>query len=122
MAAPKKTCPTAALLGGRLREVIKVLLALIYADDPQVRARATLEEAIRQAEREIGRKTRASYPACMRSYGASNPPCTFVPPSSWPRSKACTAWNAEALMLNAMVIHQQLSFWDSQRSFRWPLR
>ena len=100
-------------------QVVKVLFALINSNDERVREYASWEQAIKLAEREIGRTIRRSPSSLLhhlRRHRAALHIC-----GAYEMAREETArppLTAEALMLNAMTLFQHLRAWDTVRGSR----
>jgi hypothetical protein len=100
-------------------QIVKVLFALVGSDDPRVQQSASWAEAIQQAEKVAGRSERdrkahtSFHPWLRRFRRALHMQAAIEIGREFgsPRS-------ADALMLNAMVVHQRLHDWHLARRFR----
>jgi hypothetical protein len=100
-------------------QVVKVMFALINANDPRVCDFASWEQAIRIAEREIGRTVRGKRSSIHVQLRRFRPVLHLC--AAFEMAKEETAMppqTAEALMLNGMVLFERLKAWDTVRGFR----
>ena len=100
-------------------QVVKVLFALTNSQDPHVREYASWEQAIKLAEREIGRtekRSRSSLHVQLRRFQPVLHICAAFELAR--EETARPPMTADALMLNAMTLFQRLWAWHSQRTFR----
>ena len=99
-------------------QVVKVLFALINSRDPRVREHASWEQAIKQAERTIGRVKRGNRSSLHVQLRQFQPVLHFCGAFEMAREER---WRQpatiEAMMLNAMTLYDKLRAWHVQRSF-----
>jgi hypothetical protein len=99
-------------------QVVKVLFALINSRDPRVREHASWEQAIKQAERTIGRVKRGNRSSLHVQLRRFQPVLHFCGAFEMAREER---WHQpatiEALLLNAMTLYDKLRAWHVQRSF-----
>ena len=98
-------------------QVIKVLFALTNSRDPRVREHASWEQAIKQAEREIGRTKRGNRSSLHVQLRRFQPVLHFCGAFEMAREGPRHPDTAEALLLNAMTLYGMLRVWHVQRSF-----
>jgi hypothetical protein len=98
-------------------QIIKVLFALINDEDPRVRKLASWEQAIKQAERVIGRTERgkrSSFHVQLRRFQRVLHLCGAF---EMARERPLHSQSVEGLMLNAMILYERLLGWHAQRKF-----
>ncbi len=100
-------------------QVIKVLFALINANDVRVREHASWEQAIRIAEREIGRTQRGNRSSLSVQRRRFAPVLHVLGAFEIARDEGSRPpLTAEALLHNAMVLHAKLWDWHVRRHWR----
>jgi hypothetical protein len=98
-------------------QVVKVLFALTNDSDPRVRECASWEQAIKQAERTIGRVKRGNRSSLHVQLRRFQPVLHFCGAFELAREGPQHPDTAEALLLNAMTLYAKLSAWHAQRRF-----
>jgi hypothetical protein len=100
-------------------QIVKVLFALINANDPRVREYASWEQAIKIAEREIGRTIRGKRSSLHVQLARFRPDLHICAAFEMAREERVRPpLSAEAMMLNAMTLYDRLRAWDAVRNFR----
>jgi hypothetical protein len=99
-------------------QVVKTLFALINSHDPRVREYASWEQAIKQAEQQIGRTDRGKRSSFSVQHLHRFRPVlhfcgAFVMALEGPHHPA----TAEALLLKAMTLHTMLREWHVKRHY-----
>jgi hypothetical protein len=105
--------------GSATGQIIKTLFALVEADDHRIREAASMTEALQLAEREIGRshherRSRTSFHPWLRLFRRA---LHMQAALALTREGFRQPQSADALMLNAMIIHQRLCGWHVARRF-----
>jgi len=99
-------------------QIVKVLFALTNDQDPRVREHASWEQAIKQAEREINRTVRGKRSSFHVQLRRFRPVLHFCGAFEMAREETRRPpLTADALLVNAMTLHDKLSAWHAQRAF-----
>lgn len=99
-------------------QVVKALFGLVNSRDPLVREYASWEQAIKQAEREIGRAERGKRSSFhVQHLRRFRPVLHFCGAFELAREGPRHPATAEALLLNAMTLYEELRAWHVKRSF-----
>jgi hypothetical protein len=100
-------------------QVVKVLFALTNSNDERVREYASWEQAIKLAEREIGRTVRRSGSSLLHHLRRHRSALYICGAYEMARGEAARPpLSAEALMLNSMMLYEHLCSWDAVRGSR----
>ena len=100
-------------------QIVKVLFALTNSPDQQVREFASWEQAIKLAEREIGRMVRGNRSSLHVQLRRFQPALHIAGAYEMAREETVRPpMTADGLMLNAMVLFQKLWAWHCRRTFR----
>jgi hypothetical protein len=100
-------------------QITKVLFALINSNDERVREYASWEQAIKLAEREIGRTIRRSPSSLLHHLRRHRAALHIRGAFEMAREEtARPPVTAEALMLNSMTLYEHLCSWDTVRGSR----
>jgi hypothetical protein len=98
-------------------QIVKALFALTNDNDPRVRERASWEQAIRQAEREIGRTIRGNRSSLHVQLRRFQPVLHFCGAFEMAGEGPLQPPTIEAMMINAMGLYDMLRAWHVKRSF-----
>jgi hypothetical protein len=98
-------------------QVVKVLFALTNDCDPRVYEYASWEQAIKQAEREIGRTIRGNRSSLHVQLRLFRPVLHFCGAFEMAGEGPQHPNTAEALLANAMMLYDKLRAWHVQRRF-----
>jgi hypothetical protein len=100
-------------------QVVKVLFALTNSHDDRVREHASWEQAIKQAEREIGRMQRGNRSSLSVQLRRFAPVLHFLGAFEIARDdRSRPPLTVEALLNNAMTLHTKLWDWHVRRRWR----
>ena len=99
-------------------QIVKVLFALTNSQDERVRERASWEEAIKQAEWQIGRVCRGRRSSLHVQLRRFAPVLHFCGAFELASEQGRPPMTADALLLNAMTLHGRLWAWHVNRRWR----